>query len=61
MISVLSVCCCALLNFESFIHGHFLSFFFFYFLNLIYSCFVGFVVVVVLCGCGLVWFPCSFK
>ena len=27
MISVLSVCCCALLNFESFIHGHFLSFF----------------------------------
>ena len=31
MISVLSVCCCALLNFESFIHGHFLSFFFFCF------------------------------
>ena len=27
MISVLSVCCCALLNFESFIHGHFLCFF----------------------------------
>ena len=28
MISVLSVCCCALLNFELFIQGHFLSFFF---------------------------------
>ena len=27
MISVLSVCCCALLNFDSFIPGHFLSFF----------------------------------
>ena len=38
MISVLSVCCCALLNdFESFIHGHFLSFLFFYFI--LYFCF----------------------
>ena len=43
MISVLSVCCCALFDFESFIHGHFLSFFFlnfYYYFYLICSCFV---------------------
>ena len=51
---VLSVCCCALLNLESFIHGHFLSFFFFFFFFFLVIC-SCFVVVV------LVWFACSFK
>ena len=50
MISVLSVCCCALLNFESFIHGHFLFLFcffsFFHLSGFIYVP-VGFFVVVV--------------
>ena len=30
MISVLSVCCCALLNFESFVHGNLFKFFYKY-------------------------------
>ena len=38
MISVLSVCCCAVLNFESFIYGHFLSFLFFILFNMFLFC-----------------------
>ena len=52
MISVLSVCCCALLNFESFIHGHFLFLLLFIFIKY-----------VVFCCCLFLGgrFACSFK
>ena len=50
MISVLSVCCCALLNFESFIYGHFLSFLIFFFKDLICSSFCC------CCCCCFLWF-----
>ena len=40
MISVLSVCCCALFDFESFIHDHFLSFFFLNFFNFLFNMFL---------------------
>ena len=49
-ISVLPVGCCALLNFESFIHGHFLSQFF---LLLIFSFVFN---MFLFCSCCFLWF-----
>ena len=54
MIPILPVCCCALLNFESFIQGYFLSFYSFVF---IYVVWLLLLLLFLFCFC----FACSFK
>ena len=56
MISVLSVCCCALLNFESFIHGHFLCFFLLLILFILLNMFLFCWFLLLLWGLVFLWF-----